>query len=519
MREKIARSVVGLVMLALCGHGMSEVMAQSPLKPAARRETNNEMIQGARDKGIEAYRRHDNSEAATWFLRAAELGDAAAQAFLGSLYMEGDGVPQDYTEGLRWFRKAAAQEGSPIAPVAQSQIGFAFYRGHGVTKDDATAWAWFWTAARAGNPEAERVIGVFYLEGVVVKEDQAEGLQWLRKAAEKGDPKAKEIIAEIEKRLQTAAARWRETDETNPVTNVTSHTLTLQNRVGELDLVAMIACDTGGATSENIAYLTIVATTDDDKDVALNEVKFRRVLEPAASSSQTHWNNYDDAIELFSAVSLEDLGKTPQEAMMLHVCRHPLIKALSDLKDDRICTEGGRREMYAEDLGKIFQEDALFVEVRYTIGESKNARAVQSKFDFQGVLGLRSAFLKKCGLPEPVSKKAPASQAPSPAVVASPGKQRLPTASQSTSAIAFEEGRMDRQSFETWFAEISGDYREGASYWAGQRSLPKPGSCAAPNNVRRGDFTAGCLAAQQRLAAADQRRKTDPEYRRGWNSF
>ena len=43
-------------------------------------------------------------------LRArAEQGDADAQANLGLMYYNGEGVPQDYAEAVRWFRLAAEQ--------------------------------------------------------------------------------------------------------------------------------------------------------------------------------------------------------------------------------------------------------------------------------------------------------------------------------------------------------------------------------------------------------------------------
>ncbi len=43
-------------------------------------------------------------------LRArAEAGDAAAQVNLGLMYANGDGVPQDDVEAVRWYRLAADQ--------------------------------------------------------------------------------------------------------------------------------------------------------------------------------------------------------------------------------------------------------------------------------------------------------------------------------------------------------------------------------------------------------------------------
>ena len=42
----------------------------------------------------------------------AEQGDAFAQYSLGIMYKEGTGVPQNDTEAVKWFRKAAEQSDS-----------------------------------------------------------------------------------------------------------------------------------------------------------------------------------------------------------------------------------------------------------------------------------------------------------------------------------------------------------------------------------------------------------------------
>ncbi len=43
------------------------------------------------------------------YLYLAEKGDALAQSKLGFMYAEGKGVTKDYTEALKWYRKAVAQ--------------------------------------------------------------------------------------------------------------------------------------------------------------------------------------------------------------------------------------------------------------------------------------------------------------------------------------------------------------------------------------------------------------------------
>jgi hypothetical protein len=82
-------------------------------------------------------------------------------------------------------------------------------------------------------------------------------------------------------------------------------------------------------------------------------------------------------------------------------------------------------------------------------------------------------------------------------------------------SACFTGGQRDRQSWEIWFAATTGGYHKGADWWAGQRSLKHRGSCSSLS----GDARNGCLAARDKLAGSDVRRKSDPDYRRGWNSY
>jgi len=86
-------------------------------------------------------------------------------------------------------------------------------------------------------------------------------------------------------------------------------------------------------------------------------------------------------------------------------------------------------------------------------------------------------------------------------------------------STAYQQGAADRAAWEGWFGGLSGPYRDGAEYWAGQRSLPRPGSCYGPVGQTLGDWTAGCLSAKRMLTPWDIRRKAEPEYRAGWNSY
>ena len=65
--------------------------------------------------------KQDFAEAAKWYRKAAEQGDAAAQYNLGIMYEEGTGVKQDFAEAAKWYRKAAEQ-GDTEAAAALKQL-------------------------------------------------------------------------------------------------------------------------------------------------------------------------------------------------------------------------------------------------------------------------------------------------------------------------------------------------------------------------------------------------------------
>lgn len=63
----------------------------------------------------------DMAEAAKWYAKAADLGDATAQGTLGTLYFFGQGVAQDYREAYFWLDLAAHQPGPKQQQYAQNR--------------------------------------------------------------------------------------------------------------------------------------------------------------------------------------------------------------------------------------------------------------------------------------------------------------------------------------------------------------------------------------------------------------
>jgi len=91
----------------------------------------------------------------------ANKGDAAAQFNLGVMYDEGDGVPEDDAEAVKWYRKAADQG----LAEAQSNLGLMYANGKGVPEDDAEAVKWYREAADQGLAGAQTNLGLMYANG------------------------------------------------------------------------------------------------------------------------------------------------------------------------------------------------------------------------------------------------------------------------------------------------------------------------------------------------------------------
>jgi hypothetical protein len=120
----------------------------------------------------------------------AEQGDARAEANLGNMYAHGQGVPQDYAEALRWYRKAAEQGDAK----AENGIALMYSQGQGVPQDYAEALRWYRKAVDQGYAKAQYNLGNMYYYGRGVPQDRAEAERWYHKAADQGDEYAQRAL-------------------------------------------------------------------------------------------------------------------------------------------------------------------------------------------------------------------------------------------------------------------------------------------------------------------------------------
>ena len=110
------------------------------------------------DAGLKAYNQMKYEDAFLTFSHLAEQGDAGAQYRLGVMYAGGEGVPQDDSEALRWYRMAAEQGNA----VAQWELCSMYSTGEGVPKDDVEAARWFGLAMRHGDGAAASMATRWY---------------------------------------------------------------------------------------------------------------------------------------------------------------------------------------------------------------------------------------------------------------------------------------------------------------------------------------------------------------------
>jgi TPR repeat protein len=100
--------------------------------------------------GVAAFHRQDYAAALAVFGPLAARGNARAQAYLGFMYANGYGVPQNFIEAANWLRLASEQGYAG----AQYLLGLMYDKGQGVPQDYVQAYKWLDLAvARATGRE------------------------------------------------------------------------------------------------------------------------------------------------------------------------------------------------------------------------------------------------------------------------------------------------------------------------------------------------------------------------------
>ena len=78
------------------------------------------------------------------------------------MYYSGEGVGQDYNVALEWYQKAAEQGDA----TAEANIGLMYQEGQGVAQNYAGAADWLLKAAKQGLSYAQNRLAIIYESGL-----------------------------------------------------------------------------------------------------------------------------------------------------------------------------------------------------------------------------------------------------------------------------------------------------------------------------------------------------------------
>ena len=101
--------------------------------------------------GIRAYLAHDYVTAARIFTDLAPHGNPVAQTYLGYMYANGKGVPQDFVVSAGWY-SCASQQG---VAEAQYELGLMYDKAQGVPQDYVAAYALLNLAVAKAGPQRQ----------------------------------------------------------------------------------------------------------------------------------------------------------------------------------------------------------------------------------------------------------------------------------------------------------------------------------------------------------------------------
>lgn len=152
------------------------------------------------EEGIAAYERGDYAATLNEWRPLAKQGDPTAQHHLGWLYIIGRGVPQDFEEAVRWFRKAEEQGDRD----AQTNLGSLYLLGDRLPRDYTEALKWLRAAADQGQPLAQTKLGIMYQNGEGVSQDRVQAYKWFSLAAAQGSELAGAFRNEVTKQMTPA---------------------------------------------------------------------------------------------------------------------------------------------------------------------------------------------------------------------------------------------------------------------------------------------------------------------------
>ena len=134
------------------------------------------------EQGNKLYDQGRYKDAARDYEAAAGLGYPDGMNSLGLLYLNGEGVAQDYLRAVELFRQTADRNNQ----YGWWNLGRCYANGWGVEKSETEAFRAYLHAAELGHSGARNQVGYMLLNGIGTDQDDVQAFSWFQKAAEQG---------------------------------------------------------------------------------------------------------------------------------------------------------------------------------------------------------------------------------------------------------------------------------------------------------------------------------------------
>ena len=157
-----------------------------------------------------AYQREDYVTALALYQSVEPKHQGHAWYRLGYMYANGEGVEEDISRGIEYYRQSAEANNALGAYCLAANYAL----GRGLEQDYERAYHWYEVSARAGDIDAVVQLGLMWAKGEGREVDYGQSLEWWLKAAEQDHAGALLYIGELYhkgngvKASSAEAAKW-----------------------------------------------------------------------------------------------------------------------------------------------------------------------------------------------------------------------------------------------------------------------------------------------------------------------
>jgi hypothetical protein len=160
-------------------------------------------------KAKRAYKNGKYDRAVKLFRRASDDGNIVADWYLGHMYRQGRGVPQDDATAYSYYSRVAdhydpdEDDQNRLRIIVDSMVRIADYQRTGAVNaglqpdPQLAARSYLKIATAYGHPAAQYALGVMTIKGQGVKKNPQQGLKWLIASARKRYAPAEAYLGEL----------------------------------------------------------------------------------------------------------------------------------------------------------------------------------------------------------------------------------------------------------------------------------------------------------------------------------